>query len=105
MIWNHKKPVSICAIPIRKTSFFNDYILFNHIVLEYDPLKLMQAVTNKVNEICTRYSDNSQLTLLPGPNRSIFTASGVGVKNIRRSMEDRYVILHDLNSMFGFDVR
>lgn len=71
----------------------------------YASLKLMQAITSKVNEICTRYLDNSRLALLPPPPCTPLPqiAAG-GSKNCRRKMEDRYVVLHDLHSIFGIEV-
>ncbi|CAK9820431.1 Protein phosphatase 1E [Anthophora plagiata] len=67
----------------------------------YTSLKLMQAITGKVNEICIRYLDNSRLALLPPPPSVPFpqVAAG-GSKNCRRKMEDRYVVLHDLHTTF-----
>ncbi|XP_071557978.1 uncharacterized protein [Temnothorax nylanderi] len=66
----------------------------------YAPLKLMQAVTNEVNEICRRYLDNSRLALLPPPSSTPQVTVGA-IKNSRRKMEDRHMILHDLNTMFN----
>ncbi|XP_011863242.1 PREDICTED: uncharacterized protein LOC105559506 [Vollenhovia emeryi] len=66
----------------------------------YAPLKLMQAVTNEVNEICRRYLDNSRLALLPPPSSTPQVTVGA-IRNARRKMEDRHMILHDLNTMFN----
>ncbi|XP_039308798.1 uncharacterized protein LOC105201938 isoform X2 [Solenopsis invicta] len=66
----------------------------------YAPLKLMQAVTNEVNEICRRYLDNSRLALLPPPSSTPQVTVGA-TRNARRKMEDRHMILHDLNTMFN----
>ncbi|XP_012138904.2 uncharacterized protein LOC100882509 [Megachile rotundata] len=68
----------------------------------YSPLRLMQTVIAKINEICTRYLDNSRLALLPPPPCTpLPQVVAGGNKNFRRSMEDRYVVLHDLNATFG----
>uniref|UniRef100_A0A0C9R2P2 Ppm1e protein n=1 Tax=Fopius arisanus TaxID=64838 RepID=A0A0C9R2P2_9HYME len=68
----------------------------------YAPLKLMQAVTGKVNEICQRYLENSRLALLPPPPGNPLPQTTVrAIRNSRRRMEDRHVILHDLNSIFS----
>ncbi|XP_076668664.1 uncharacterized protein LOC143369097 [Andrena cerasifolii] len=68
----------------------------------YTSLKLMQAITGKVNEICTRYLDNSRLALLPPPpSTPLPQVAAGGNKNCRRKMEDRYVVLHDLHATFG----
>ncbi|XP_060814536.1 repetitive organellar protein-like isoform X2 [Bombus pascuorum] len=70
----------------------------------YTSLKLMQAITSKVNEICTRYLDNSRLALLPPPPCTpLPQITAGGSKNCRRKMEDRYVVLHDLHSIFGIE--
>ncbi|XP_032686557.1 serine-rich adhesin for platelets-like [Odontomachus brunneus] len=66
----------------------------------YAPLKLMQAVTNEVNEICRRYLDNSRLALLPPPSSTPQVAVGA-TRNARRKMEDRHVVLHDLHTIFN----
>jgi len=63
----------------------------------------MQAVTNEVNEICRRYLDNSRLALLPPPSSTPQVAVGA-IRNARRKMEDRHIILHDLNTMFNIQV-
>ncbi|XP_023247445.1 uncharacterized protein LOC106644544 isoform X2 [Copidosoma floridanum] len=68
----------------------------------FSSLKLMQAVTNKVNEICQRYLDNSRLALLPPPpSTPLPLTSSWAIKNKRRKMEDRSVVLHDLHTMFS----
>ncbi|XP_058800056.1 205 kDa microtubule-associated protein-like [Phymastichus coffea] len=68
----------------------------------FTPLKLMQVVTSKVNEICQRYLDNSRLALLPPPpSIPLPLVSSHAIKNRRRKMEDRSVVLHDLHTMFG----
>ncbi|KOC64583.1 Protein phosphatase 1E [Habropoda laboriosa] len=70
----------------------------------YTSLKLMQAITGKVNEICIRYLDNSRLALLPPPpSIPLPQAVAVGTKNCRRKMEDRHVVLHDLHTIFGIE--
>ncbi|KAJ8680105.1 hypothetical protein QAD02_015892, partial [Eretmocerus hayati] len=68
----------------------------------FSPLKLMQCVTSKVNEICTRYLDNSRLALLPPPPSTPLPLTSLyAIKNKRRKMEDRTVVLHDLHTMFS----
>ncbi|OAD56766.1 Protein phosphatase 1F [Eufriesea mexicana] len=67
----------------------------------YDSLALMEDVTVKVNVICARYLDNSRLALLPPPPSSpLPQVTAGGTKNCRRKMEDRYVVLHDLHTIF-----
>lgn len=68
-------------------------------------LGLMQTITVKVNVICARYLDNSRLALLPPPPSSpLPQVTAGGSKNCRRKMEDRYVILHDLHTVFDIVV-
>ncbi|XP_018318809.1 protein phosphatase 1E isoform X3 [Agrilus planipennis] len=67
----------------------------------YEPLKLMQTVMNQINEICFRYLDNSKLCSLPSPGPPYCKVSAYAIKNVRRRMEDRHVVIHDLNTMFN----
>ena len=70
----------------------------------YEPLKLMQTVMAKTNEICLRYLDNSMLCSLPSPGVPHNVVSVCAAKNKRRRMEDRHVVIHDLNTMFNIQV-
>ncbi|KAF7417812.1 hypothetical protein HZH68_000465 [Vespula germanica] len=66
----------------------------------YAPLKLMQAVTSKVNEIFTRYLDNSRLAMLPPPSSKLPPlARSAALKNGKRKMEDRHVEIYDLHTI------
>lgn len=68
----------------------------------YEPLKLMQTVMAKTNEVCLRYLDNSMLCSLPSPSNTYFYETSVfAIRNKRRKMEDRHVVVHDLNTMFN----
>ncbi|XP_050304979.1 titin-like isoform X2 [Anthonomus grandis grandis] len=67
----------------------------------YEPLKLMQAVMAKTNQVCLRYKDNSMLCSLPPPSNTYFVTSIYAARNRRRKMEDRHVAIHDLNTMFS----
>ncbi|CAG9585186.1 unnamed protein product [Danaus chrysippus] len=73
---------------------------------EYEALRLMQAVTSKVNDVCLRYLDNSKLDTLPPPppmsQRGHRSASSA-VKNLRRVMEDRHVEISNLEALFGIE--
>lgn len=73
---------------------------FNPSSNAYDPLRLMQCVVTKTNEICLRYLDNSKLCSLPSPGAPYNTVSVCAIKNNRRRMEDRHVVIHDLNALF-----
>lgn len=66
----------------------------------YQPLKLMQVVTGKVNEVCLRYRDNGKLATLPPPSLGP-PISSCAIKNSRRCMEDRHVIIEDFHTVFG----
>nr|CAI5826625.1 unnamed protein product [Callosobruchus analis] len=74
-----------------------------HERITYEPLRLMQAVMAKTNEVCLRYLDNSMLCSLPSPadTHVFYPTSACAVKNSRRKMEDRHVVIHDLNTMFN----
>lgn len=60
----------------------------------------MQTVMAKTNEVCMRYLDNSKLCTLPTPGPPYNEVSTCAIKNTRRRMEDRHVVIHDLNSLF-----
>lgn len=65
----------------------------------------MQTVMSKMNEVCLRYLDNSQLDSLPAPDSTPLPEVSVfASRNARRRMEDRHVIIHDLNTMFNIQV-
>lgn len=65
----------------------------------------MQAVISKINQICFRYLDNSRLALLPPPpSTPLPLTTCYAIKNTRRKMEDRSVVLYDLNTMFSIKV-
>lgn len=78
----------------------------------YEPLKLMQLVISKVNDQCNSLLDNAVLEKLimstpsmknkldvPAAPRYAVTA----IKNHRRKMEDRHIIIDDFNTLFGIE--
>lgn len=78
-------------------------------LLDYQPLKLMQAVISKVNSVCSRLLDNAELMKLMPENA--FSSQQVvggyapkyaalGLKNSRRKMEDRHVVIQDFNELY-----
>lgn len=73
------------------------------LVAAYQPLKLMQVVTGKVNEVCLRYRDNGKLATLPQPSPGP-PISSCAIKNARRRMEDRHVIIEDFHTVFNIQV-
>lgn len=66
----------------------------------YEPLRFMKSVIGKTNEVCRRYLDNSKLCSLPAPGPPYNLVSACAIKNSRRRMEDRHVIVHDLSTLF-----
>lgn len=65
----------------------------------------MQTVMAKTNEICARYLDNSVLCSLPSPGPPNFKVSVYAARNSRKKMEDRHVVVHDLNTIFNIQVQ
>ncbi|CAH2073462.1 unnamed protein product, partial [Iphiclides podalirius] len=68
-------------------------------------LRLMQAVVARVNAVCLRYLDNARLDTLPAPapmERDARTIAAA-TKNLRRVMEDRHVVIGDLEALFGIE--
>nr|CAD7569337.1 unnamed protein product [Timema californicum] len=80
-----------------------EYSPENISIAVYQPLKLMQVVTRKVNEVCLRYLDDGQVSTLPPPEleRPI---SACAIKNTRRRMEDRHVIIEDFHTLFNIQL-
>ncbi|XP_045785308.1 COPII coat assembly protein SEC16-like isoform X3 [Maniola jurtina] len=73
---------------------------------EYIALRLMQAVTARVNDVCLRYLDNARLdTLPPPPPQSLkeYKTVSSATKNSRRVMEDRHVEIANLEALFGIE--
>lgn len=69
----------------------------------------MQAVISKVNSVCSRLLDNAELMKLMPENA--FSSQQVvggyapkyaalGLKNSRRKMEDRHVVIQDFNELY-----
>lgn len=75
----------------------------------------MQAVISKVNSVCCRLLDNAELMKLM-PENSLGDAvdgsavtlpkyAALGVKNSRRKMEDRHVVIQDFHELYKGKVR
>lgn len=68
----------------------------------------MQLSISKINDVCQSLLDNLQLDSLipppPAPSEKPPRYSAKGVKNTRRHMEDRHIIIDDFNSVFGIKV-
>lgn len=73
----------------------------------YQPLKLMQTVIAKINDVCQRLLDNAQLDLIPPPppiEKAVPRYAVTAIQNTRRKMEDRHVVIDDFHGVFGIDV-
>lgn len=66
----------------------------------------MQLSISKINDVCQSLLDNLQLDkLIPSlPLKRPALYSAKGIKNTRRHMEDRHIIIDDFNSVFGIKV-
>lgn len=68
----------------------------------------MQLAISQVNDICDKLQDNVQLESLippqPAPTHRPPLYSAKGIKNTRRHMEDRHIVLDDFNAVFGIKV-
>ncbi|CAO1316237.1 unnamed protein product [Diamesa serratosioi] len=78
----------------------------------YQPLKLVRVVTQTVNELVRELEDNAKLYEVPLPPTSANASelskirqppkfSTDAIKNARRTMEDRHVIVNDFNTLFN----
>lgn len=65
----------------------------------------MQTTIKKLIEVCLRYHDNSKLCRLPPPPPVTPSVSASAAKNIRRTMEDRHIVINDLHALFGIEVK
>lgn len=67
----------------------------------------MQTVIAKINAVCQRLLDNSQLDMIPAPppaQKAPPRYAVSAIKNYRRKMEDRHVVIDDFNGVFGIEV-
>lgn len=90
---------------ISNTIKINHYSLF-FLLTEYQTLKLMQLSISKINDVCISLLDNLLLDkCIPStPFKQPPLYSAKGIKNTRRHMEDRHIIIDDFNSVFGIKV-
>jgi hypothetical protein len=93
----------VCKVPEVMSCAFKCVLMPMCIIAAYQPLKLMKVVTAKVNEVCLRYGDNGKLATLPQPSPGP-PISSCAIKNTRRRMEDRHVIIEDFHTVFGIQV-
>ena len=90
------KYLRLCQVPV-------NVLMPVCIIAAYQPLKLMKVVTGKVNDVCLRYRDNGKLATLPQPSPGP-PISSCAIKNTRRRMEDRHVIIEDFHTVFDIQV-
>lgn len=88
---------------LRLCNVLVNVLMLVFIFAAYQPLKLMKVVTGKVNEVCSRYRDNGKLATLPQPSPGP-PISSCAIKNTRRRMEDRHVIIEDFHTVFDIQV-
>lgn len=74
----------------------------------YEPVKLMQLVTSKINNVCFEFLNNQKFeslcTELSFSNRQLHPVSVHAIRNGRRKMEDRHVVIQDLNTICSIRV-
>ena len=61
-------------------------------------MNLLQSVTSTVNEVCKRLKKEEDKSKIS--ESRLTPCSVAAVKNGRRKMEDRHVVLHDINMIF-----
>ena len=71
--------------------------------LGYEPVELWHIVISKVHDICQQWQDakENDLRALASHKQNV---SMCAIKNSRRTMEDRHVVIQDLNILFGLQV-
>ena len=67
----------------------------------YKSLTLLQSVTSTVNQVCKKLKmEEKSLRNVRSSNNRVLPSSVHAVKNGRRKMEDRHVLIHDLNAIY-----
>jgi len=61
-------------------------------------LNLLQNVTSTVNEVCRRLKNEEKANV---KSSRLVPHSVCAVKNGRRKMEDRHVVVHDINMIYS----
>ena len=76
--------------------------------LGFEPVKLMQLVILKMNNLCADYLNNKKFedlcSDLKTERHPMHPVSFHAVRNGRRKMEDRHVVLQDLNAICSLQV-
>lgn len=100
---------------MEKTQEFPEECGFDENRMVFLPLKLVRIVVGIVNNIILGLQDNSKLYEVPLPpssqNATELTklkapmkVSSDAIKNTRRTMEDRMMIIDDFNAYFNINV-
>lgn len=74
-----------------------------HSLSGFKSMSLLRSVTSTVNTVCKKLKledKNGNAVIRSG---RVVPSSVVAVKNGRRKMEDRHVVIHDLNMIFEDD--
>ena len=74
------------------------FFLINFSVSGFRSLNLLQNVTSTVNEVCRRLKSEEKPTV---KGSRLIPHSVHAVKNGRRKMEDRHVVVHDINVIYS----
>lgn len=68
----------------------------------------MQLVTSKINQVCLEYLNNQKFenlcTELSFSEKALHPVSVHAIRNGRRKMEDRHVVIQDLNTVCNIRV-
>ena len=69
------------------------------LISAFKSLNLLQSVTSTVNQVCRKLKIDEK-TFKSVKSGRVIPCSVHAVKNGRRKMEDRHVVLHDLNAIY-----
>lgn len=95
-------PCSVKYCPIERWP----YSLAMIFIFSFPAIKFSQSVIKQLVKVCEEYSLNDDLLReLPPPAELSFPVSKHAFKNSRRTMEDRFCVVEDLNGLFGLKVR
>ena len=69
------------------------------LISAFKSLNLLQSVTSTVNQVCRKLKIDEK-TFKSVKSGRVIPCSVHAVKNGRRKMEDRHVLIHDLNAIY-----
>lgn len=92
-------PAIVQRVASRKKEFLNN----DSTELSYDIQKVTQLIINIVSDVCAQMAEgNCKLEeSTVSSNMEIPVVSECSERNMRRFMEDRHVVIHDLNALYG----